>query len=347
MFLPMRRAPLWPLLTSAVSLLLACIASAQDAPAKEDAAKQGGPTINYRERPKYQYDSQRLKRKPTIDGMIGDSEWDMLYTITDGPAKGTIYLNWDDDFIYVAAKTDEPVWTIIDIDVKGDGWLHGADNLELTIGSLAGATPPVVTARVLDAASGKDSPEWNPQTVDPKSIQIAGKANGTGQIIELAIPKGTLGLAPHTDGVVGFRADFLPAGATPLPTPPYEPHLLIGRGWSKSRVSTVPGIATKITLDDNRVIPGQTLHATLDLVGKTDDQFPVKSITWKGEGPAGDVLRMLRDPSAGTVTSKKPLKLKYSAAIPRCRRRPGSTRSPRRLSWREARSPRQQQVLRR
>jgi hypothetical protein len=69
-------------------------------------------------------------------------------------------------------------------------------------------------------------------------------------------------------------------------------------------------------LADNRVIPGQTLHATLELAAKTDEQTAIKSITWKGEGGAADVLRMVRDPSAGTLTIKKPLKLKYSSAIP-------------------------------
>lgn len=311
----MRRAPYWPLVFFAASVLISAPTQAQDNQGN-DPAKQAAPSINYRERPKYTFDSQRLKRKPTIDGTIGDSEWDALYTVTDGPAKGTVYVNWDDDFIYVATKTDEPAWTVIDLDVKSDGWLHGADNLELTIGPLAGGSPPVVTARVLDAASGKDSPEWNAQKVDPKTIQIAGKTNGSGQVIELAIPKGTLGLAPKVDGMIGFRADFLPASATPTATAPYEPHLLVELRMVESRISEVPGIGTKITLEDNRVIPGQTLKATLDLTGKTDDQFQVKSIMWKGEGPAGDILRLLKDPSAGTVTLKKPLKLSYSATIP-------------------------------
>jgi hypothetical protein len=56
-------------------------APAQNAP--------GPATINFRERPRYPTDPQRLRRTPQIDGVIGDNEWDPFYTITDGPIKGT------------------------------------------------------------------------------------------------------------------------------------------------------------------------------------------------------------------------------------------------------------------
>ena len=299
---------------AASTMLIPATACAQDAAKGE--VKQTTASINYRERPRFTFDPQRLKRKPVIDGAIGDSEWDVLCTVNEGPAKGTVYVNWDDDFLYVGAKTDEPAWTVIDLDVNGDGWLHGTDNLELTIGPLTAAGPPVITARVLDATSGKDSPEWNPQKVDPKNIQIAGRVTGGGQVVELAIPKGTLGLVLKADRSLGFRADFLPATATPTPTPPYEPHLQLEIKLVEARITSAPGIAPRIDLADNKVIPGQTLHATLELVAKTDEITTVKSITWKGEGGAAEVLRMVRDPSAGTLTIKKPLKLKYSSTIP-------------------------------
>ena len=80
------------------------------------AVRPAVPTINYRERPRYPYDPQRLKRRPILDGRIADNEWDPLYTITDTAAKGTVYVNWDDDFLYVGAKVDQPSWIVFDLD---------------------------------------------------------------------------------------------------------------------------------------------------------------------------------------------------------------------------------------
>src|SRR5262249_58097763 len=104
--------------------------------------------INYRERPKQPFNPQRLKKKPLIDGVMGDREWDELYTIADGPVTGSIYVNWDDNFLYVAAKTNQIGWTIIDIDANGDGWLRGTDNLEIAVAPLTEGVAQAVVARV-------------------------------------------------------------------------------------------------------------------------------------------------------------------------------------------------------
>lgn len=291
------------------------ISQAQNTAEAEKGQAAQPAAINYRERPKLPFNPQRLKRKPVIDGSLGDKEWDELYTVTEGAVTGTVYFNWDDDFIYVAAKTTQTAWTVIDLDANNDGWLRGTDNLEIAVAPLTEGVAQAVVARVLDAATNKDTPVWSEKSVDIKAIQVVSKASGSGQIVELAIPKGLAGLAPKANGGIGFRADFLPAAATPSPTPPYEPHLLLDLKLVEEQVVEVQGIRPKLDLEDNKLVPGQRLFATLD-IASTDDQVQLKAVSWRGEGGAADILRTLRDPNTGRLSTKKPLRVKYSSQIP-------------------------------
>ncbi|MGC8666635.1 MAG: NEW3 domain-containing protein [Chthonomonadales bacterium] len=280
----------------------------------QEAPKQF--SVNYRERPRYPFDRQRLKRRPVLDGIIAEGEWDPLYTISDGPVTGTVYLNWDDDYLYIAAKTDQPAWAIFDIDANDDGWLRGADNLEITVAPVTAGVMPPITARILDAASGKDQPVWNDRVVDTKAIQIAAKATGSNYVIELAVPKGIAGLMPRANATIGFRADFLPAGQVPTPTPPYEPHLLVDVDLVDARVTGAPGVSPRLTLEDQRVIPGGTLNATLELIPGSDEPIPIRWVAWSGDGAAADILLSERNPNVPPVNPRKSLKLRYSCRLP-------------------------------
>ena len=116
------------------------------------------PVINFRERPKYPADSQRLRRAVTLDGVADENEWEPFYSVTDGAIKGTFYCQWDDNFLYLAAKSDAPASLLFDIDAGGDGWLRGADNMEIVLGGLGEGGVPAVLVRLLDAANSKDTP---------------------------------------------------------------------------------------------------------------------------------------------------------------------------------------------
>lgn len=305
-------------------LALCLPAAAQGAPPAQEAPPAQGETaplppaqavINYRERPHYPFDPQRLKLRPVLDGVIGDTEWTPLYTVGEGPVKGTVYVNWDDDFLYLAARTDRPAWVVFDVDASDDGWLRGADNLELSVAPLGPAQTPL-GARILDAAGNKDAPVWNDRVVDPRTIQIVQKEAGAGQVIEMALPKGLAGLAPRANGQVGFRADFLPAGPPPAPTAAYEPHLLIDLMLVESRTTGAPGIAPRLVLEDAEVIPGQTLRATMELTNQVDEDRTVRAITWQGEGPAADILKTVREVALPPLKGQSTLKIRYDSPLP-------------------------------
>jgi hypothetical protein len=286
------------------------------ATAPAQAAPQATVAINYRERPRYPYDPQRLKRRPILDGTIADNEWDPLYTIGDAAAKGTVYVNWDDDFLYVAARTDQPCWLVFDLDANADGWLRGADNLEVSVAPVGAEGMAPVTARILDAAGNKDAPMWNDHVVDPRSIQIVQKGAGGSYVTEMAIPKGIAGLALRQGATLSCRADLTPSTTAPAATAPYEPHLLLDVNLVEARTIGVAGLTPRLVLEDNKVIPGQQLRATLELMNQSEGPLHVRSVTWRGNTGADDLLRAERDPNVPDVPGLKTLKRKYSSKLP-------------------------------
>ncbi len=282
--------------------------------AQNEAAVQG-PTINFGVRPRYAVDPQRLKRRPIIDGVISANEWDPLYTITDGAVKGTVYLNWDDEFLYVAVRTDQPAQLVFDLDCNADGWLHGADNLELVLGPSSEGPAATVVARILDAAGSKDAPVWNEKVVDTKSIQSAQKTDANGWTLEFAIPRGIAGLAPRTGATLSVRADLVPSTVVVKASAPYEPHLLLDVNLVESRTISAPGMTPRLTIEDTKLIPGQPLKATLELISQTEEEVRVRSITWQGDGAAADIMNTLKDVNVPSVKGLKSGKVKYNSPL--------------------------------
>lgn len=299
---------------------------AQESDAREEAAPPAAPLqlapvqppINFRERPTYPTDSQRLRRTVQLDGVLSDGEWDPFYTVTGGPIKGTIYCNWDDNFLYLAARTEQPAVILFDVDMGGDGWLRGADNLELVIGSVPESGNPALVARLLNAANSKDAPAWNETATDTRTIQVAGKAvNGT-QFIEIAIPKNTASLVLRPGATLGLRAEFLPPGlpSAYLPTQPFEPHLLLDAMLVESRALPASGVLPRLTLSDHKCVATQKLFATLELRNQRDLTVPIRSVTWTGQGNSINAVNTIRSVNVPSIPGLKTLKLKYDTVLP-------------------------------
>ena len=310
----------WSKRTNFLTILLTALVFSAIAPslfASPTAPTQANQSINYRERPRYPFDPQQLKRRPMLDGMIGANEWDPLYTINDTTVKGTIYLNWDDDYLYVGAKADQAGYLVVDLDANADGWLRGADNLELTIApSGDNTTGAAITARVLDAAGNKDAPVWNDKVIDTRSIQAVQRTTGGTWAVELAIPKGLAGVSPRGGATMSVRADLLPLTAAAAPTAPYEPHLLVDISLVEARTTTAPGVTPRLTLEDAKLIQGQTLRASFQISNQTEEPLKIKSITWQGEGAAADIVTMLRDVNVEPVKGLKTAKVAYRTDLP-------------------------------
>src|SRR5579875_2089815 len=110
-----------------------------------------GSAVDFRTRPPWPVAAHILKRTPDLNGIIEDDQWNPFYTVTSGPITGTVFCDWDDNYLYVAARTSQPATLIIDVDASDNGWLRGSDNLELVVGPAGPNQKPALVARVLDA----------------------------------------------------------------------------------------------------------------------------------------------------------------------------------------------------
>lgn len=305
------------------TLFMGAVAFAQDE--KEQGLKPApvqppliASRVNFRERPKYPIDSQRLRKTVTIDGVLSDNEWDPFYTITDGAIRGTVYCNWDDDYLYLAVRSESPCSMVFNVDASGDGWLRGADNLEVVIENTISSTAPLVTVRLLDAANSKDTPVWNEKAYDPKKILVASKISNGTQVVEMAIPKDMGSLVLHDGVTIGLRADLFPPSGTPFaPTQPFEPHLLLDANLVATRNQAAGGINPTLLLSDDKCVAGQELVGTLRLLNQTDQPVNVKSVQWEGTGNSVNVLNSLREVAVPSVPAMKTRDLKYKTLLPK------------------------------
>jgi hypothetical protein len=303
-----------------VGMMSAYPACAQDTGETKPASQNllASAVIAFRERPKFPTDPQRLRRTVQVDGVLADGEWDAFYTVTEGTAKGVFYCNWDDNYLYLAARTESPAAIVFNVDAGGDGWLRNADNIEIVVGSVTEGSPLTVATRLLDAANSKDTPMWNDKSIPATTIVAAGKIVNNTQIIEVAIPKNTGSLVLRPGANIGLRADFLPAGnaADFKPTQPFEPHLLLDATLVEARAQSVPGLTPRLILTDDKCVAGQDLGATLELRNQTDQPIVISSVAWGGQGASASVLNTLKQVSVPPVPPLKGSKVTYKTVLP-------------------------------
>jgi len=74
-----------------------------------------------------------------------DGDWNTWYSLTtdldfssakflmDQPLRATIFMNWDENYLYFGCEMNAPAKLHLDIDLLNDGWWHGRDNYRLVI----------------------------------------------------------------------------------------------------------------------------------------------------------------------------------------------------------------------
>lgn len=202
------------------TLLLTCgfahlpAAFAQVAEGRPTAQTPTGPNVAQVAAPGGSvYETMRIKRTVALDPGPGvDGKWDVLYAVQDaGGGTRTTYLDWDDDYLYVAVETANAVETRIDLDGKNDGWFHGADNLRVdVVPAPDGSTDaPHVAALRFDMEQNREMPVWAASPIAVGTIKAAGGKTPRGTyVVMLAIPQTEkIGLALKEGSTLGIRTD--------------------------------------------------------------------------------------------------------------------------------------------
>ena len=95
----------------------------------------------------FDYEYERKRKSPTIDGTITSGEWDAFASTPNAvtpsntdmpwgnayrPLEGAdfrmnTFLNWDDEYLYVAATAPYKFYVDVQVDCNADGYFHGKD----------------------------------------------------------------------------------------------------------------------------------------------------------------------------------------------------------------------------
>lgn len=187
----------------------------------------------------FSYDYNRKKKTPTIDGKFEKGEWDKfastpnavtpnnyVYVRTYGGKlipganyKMDTYLNWDDNYLYIAAKAPFRFLISPQLDCNADGYFSGKDNPRLHVSIPRNKNPKlppntihkavnVMVWNNVEPVPKTGYPGWTNDIFDKKDdIKWAwGKDAKGNYVIELAIPRcDTVSLIPKAGKEMAVR----------------------------------------------------------------------------------------------------------------------------------------------
>lgn len=232
-------------------------------------------------------ESQRLMLTPKIDGKIDDEEWDLLTSTPDSKT----YFQWEPGKIHVAATGPANKDLVVSLDLKGNGWLIGDDNLEVRVTNKDGR--PVLSARQLDATNVA-GPAWRELAGFVLASLVLAKVDATGSLYELTIIDPGIGLLPDSPGrKIGVRVDLVNGGE--VPGDPFLPRQLAQVNLVETRAAALPtGLKWNVERNDRPVVPGESALIRVTFNGK--DELNLKSLELRSEGYAKDVTNKLTVP---------------------------------------------------
>lgn len=212
-------------------------------------------------------DPLRIALTPQLDGRLTETEWDPL---SDSGANPT-FLQWEPGVLYAAMRLPAGKEMVASLDMAGDGWLVGDDNLELRM-SMSGSDL-VIAARKLDATD-RNGPKWQDLSDVSGIVSGVGASEGEFWLAEFKLLPVAFTQINQGDRI-GVRFDaqtpgsvvsepFLPR-STALLTLQFDRsrNLPSGLEWSPQFIarSVVPGDSIKIRLNFKN--PGAALLKTI------------------------------------------------------------------------------------
>lgn len=146
-----------------------------------------------------------LAQTPTLDGTISAGEWQRLYELP----SVTAFAQWEPGVLYLATQMPEDQALVLSLDLKGDGWLVGRDNVEIKMAWRGGQRE--TTMRFLDATD-RSGPRWIAESVPEGLLRVAESTSDARRSIEMKLLG--LGFEPFAQGMrVGIRLEPQPVDA--------------------------------------------------------------------------------------------------------------------------------------
>jgi hypothetical protein len=221
----------------------------------------------------------RLARTPVLDGTIAVEEWEELATLGDAP----LYLQWEPGVLYLAGRApvgEDLVWSL---DLRGDGWLVGSDNVEIRVETGTGRA----SARRLDA-SDRNGPRWMAVGLPEGAMRIETKDG----VVEMKL----LGLRLAGFGAgdrIGVRADAVAATAPAVE--PFRPRQTALLTLALDQTERLPAdVMWRSDFLTRSVAVGETIDFRLIWEGEGARKF--RRVQLRPEGPPPQTLAESAEP---------------------------------------------------
>lgn len=227
----------------------------------------------------------RIALTPRIDGRVDAGEWDLLYD--NGSAQ--TYMQWEPDKLFFGLCAPDGSDLVVSLDVQGDGWLVGDDNLEIRV--RRGASGPEVSYRRLDATD-RSGPVWLPADVPAESVKAA---VGEGCLEMSFHPRRDL--APKAGDRLGVRLDAIPTGndmgAAYLPRP-----VALVRLETEMGVDLPPGFSWRPNLPSRSVAREDDFKARF-LLSRENENVVFEKVAASLEGDGTETMAQTEGPFPG------------------------------------------------
>lgn len=229
----------------------------------------------------------RLALSPKIDGIFSPEEWDPFTTFDGGEA----YFQWEPKKVYVAAVVPIGKDLVASLDLNGNGWLIGDDNLQVRV-SWNGTTAAVSLA-LLDCTN-PSGPKWVEVPEFMKSVKVAATAGATNWSVELGLVDPGKRLLPRAANEdIGVRCDAVDSEIKDLPA--YLPRIVTPLKLRLERGINLPtGLKWKPEFKGRSVVPGAGIKVRFTFNG--DDAMVMKRIEMRTEGLAEDATTLKAQP---------------------------------------------------
>jgi hypothetical protein len=229
----------------------------------------------------------RLALTPIFDGVVMDQEWDGLAETPDGP---TLF-QWEPGKLYFGAKPKPGFDVILSLDVNGDGWLVGDDNLEIRA-TMKGEQMEAAI-RQLDATD-RNGPQWVIPRIAPDSILMTGKPSREYWNLEGAFEPFIFGKNPAEDSRIGVRIDIVPTETTVGEA--YMPRSLslLRLRFDKSR-NLFSGLTWRPEILSRSIARVDSMKFRFNFENSLDCP-PLQSVDIVGEGYARDAISQITVP---------------------------------------------------
>jgi hypothetical protein len=221
----------------------------------------------------------RIALTPILDGSIEEEEWDLL--VEDDEMEG--FLQWQPGKLHIAGRLPVGRDILLSMDVSGNGWLVGKDNLQVRV-SFDGR--PRVSAQLLDATN-PHGPIWRNLEGISAASSIRARSDGSGWTFEATLEDPGAGILPNKDSKTFLRMDAVDFDwGNPEP---FLPRLLAPVRFVMERSGgLLSGLDWKPEMRARVVMPGDPFRIRMNFSGAAGASMT--RIEMRTEGPSKDEM---------------------------------------------------------